>query len=127
MYSQEQSQIRLKFSMASTLLLALLCINVQLNAQKQSYHTLRSFQTVPHALQFDQGKLPNYRFFVGPPYVSNINLTTKTIGPTLSDLNLFGEGGLFGSDFDAILDVAEDFNSLEQDNKLDLVYFGYRP
>lgn len=129
MFSQERFYIRFKSILVCTIVMAILIItNQRIFAQKQSYHTLRSFQTVPHALQFDIGKLPNFRFFVGPPYVSNINITLKTIGPTTDELNIFNssEGGFFGSDFDNLLGVAEDFNAFELDNKLDLLYFGYR-
>ncbi len=124
MYSQEQFKIR--FTLCSAILFLIFAIKLELNAQSQSYHTLRSFQTVPHALQFDVGKIPNFRLFVGPPYVSNLNVTLNTNGPTLGDLGLIGRDGFFGNNFNELIENAEDFNEIEIDNKLDLVYFGYR-
>ena len=111
MFSQERFNIQLKVVMKLLLLGVVLTVfQPYLMAQKQSYHTLRSFQTVPHALQFDIGKLPNYRFFVGPPYVSNLNITMKSLGPTLNDLGIFrNQDGLFGIDFDNVLKEAEEF------------------
>ena len=92
----------------------------------QSSHTLRSFQSVPQALNFELGKLPNYRVFVGAPYISSINATLKSYGMQFQDAGIGSKKPFFEQDFSSIVNNIEDQNQLDLGLKMDLLYFGYR-
>ena len=92
----------------------------------QSSHTLRSFQSVPQALSFELGKLPNYRVFVGAPYISNINGTLKSYGMKFQDMGIGSGKTFFEQDFSSIVNGIEDQTQLDLGLNMDLLYFGYR-
>ena len=119
MVSQELFNRQIKILLGMTFLLGNLLT-------AQSSHTLRSFQSVPQALNFELGKLPNYRVFVGAPYISSINASLKSYGMKFQDAGIASGKSFFEQDFTSIANNIEDQNQLDLGLKMDLLYFGYR-
>ncbi len=92
----------------------------------QTSHTLRSFQSVPQSMAFELGKLPNYRVFVGAPYISSINGTLRGSGMKLSDIGIASGQDFLAQDFNAIVNGVEEQSQLDLGLKMDLLYFGIR-
>lgn len=109
-----------------TLGATLLVFSTYLGSEAQSPFMLKAFQDVPQRLPYELGHVPQYKLFVGAPYISNINASFRSHGLSLGDIGLTGGQTFYQTDFKSLSQTAKKINPIDLGLNIDLLYFGYR-
>ena len=96
------------------------------NSFGQDNLTLSTISSVPQSYSYNLGKIPKYNFFVGAPYISNVNTSLRSSPMTLNDLGLTSSKAFFDQDFAGLSSLGEDQSPIDIGFQLDLLNFGYR-